>query len=80
MKRKWGDVPDVVRTCPKKIFRELVSKMLWSLLTLFSVLTYFSEIRQFILSNFGVYFVGLLDGVVVTIIVIVIIFYLASKR
>lgn len=70
---------DIVRICLKKDFRELASILLWSLLTILCVLAYFSEIRQYVLSNFGVYFVGLLDGIVGTIIGIVIISYLASK-
>lgn len=63
-----------------KVYRELASVLLWGLLTLFSVLTYFSEIRPFVLSSLGVYFVGLLDGIVVAIIALTIIFYLASNR
>lgn len=59
--------------------RELAEKMLWSLLTLFSVLTYFSEIRPFILLNFGLYGSGLLDGVTVAIASVIVVFFLASK-
>ena len=68
-----------MRICLRKDFRELAYMLLSSLLALFGVLAYFSEIRQFVLSSFGAYFLGFLDGVVATMIVLTIIFYLASK-
>jgi hypothetical protein len=61
------------------LLRELAKEMLWSLLTLFSVLTYFSEIRPFILLNFGLYGSGLLDGATMAITSIIVIFFLVSE-
>jgi len=60
-------------------FRDLASILLWSLFTLLGMLTYCFEIRQYILSNFGMYFVGMLDGIVIIMIVLSTIFYLISK-
>jgi len=54
--------------------------MLWLLLTLFAILSYLSEIRTYVLTNFGKYFAGTLDGVVLTMIVLTIALYVKSLR
>ena len=61
------------------LLRILAKEMLWSLSTLFGVLTYFSEIRPFMLSNFGLYGSGLLDGVTMAITSVIVVFYLVSE-
>ena len=58
----------------------MAQKMLWLLLTLFAILSYLSEIRTYVLTNFGKYFAGTLDGVVLTMIVLTIALYVKSLR
>jgi len=60
-------------------FHELAQVALWSLLTLLAMLAYFCDIRPFIMANLGIYFSGLLDGILATIATIVIISYFASR-
>lgn len=62
------------------IFRKIAEAMIWSLLTVISLLTFIVEIRPFLNSLLGIYFVGLFDGIFVTIIALTIIFYLASRN
>ena len=59
---------------------KLAKVMIWSLVTFTSLLTYVVEIRPFLISLLGIYFVGLFDGFFVTIIILAIIFYLASRN
>ena len=61
-------------------YHRLAQRMLWSLVTIISLLTYVVEIRPFFNSLLGVYYVGLLDGVFTTIIVLVIAFFMFSKK
>ena len=60
-------------------YRELSKKMFWSLITCISLLTYVVEIRPFLDSLYGIYYVGLSDGIVTTIIALIVIFYAVSR-
>jgi hypothetical protein len=58
---------------------ETIAKwMFWSLMALFSFVSYFAELRPIVVYSFGPYYSGVLDGIVVTIVTLSIIFHLAS--
>ena len=60
-------------------YHKLARTMLWSLVTFISLLTHVVEIRPFFNSLYGAYYAGLLDGIIITIFVLVVGFYLASR-
>lgn len=58
---------------------EKMAKMIsWALVTLISMFEYITDIRPFF-NSLGVYFVGVLDGVVMTMAVFAVAFYSSSK-
>ena len=64
----------------KKFYRNLAQDMIWSLVTFISLLTYIVEVRPFFVSLLGIYFAGLSDGILGTVIMLTMIFYLASRN
>jgi hypothetical protein len=64
----------------KEIYRKTAEKLFATLVTSISLLTYLVEVRPFINSILGIYYVGLLDGIVATIILLALIFYLFSYK
>jgi polyferredoxin len=58
---------------------ETAKWMLWGLTVLLSFVSYFAELRPLVASSFGAYYSGMLDGIVVTIVALTVVFYLASK-
>lgn len=64
----------------KNIFRKIAEAMIWTLITVTSLLTYVVEIRPFFISLLGIYFAGLFDGIFITIIVLAIMFYVKSRN
>ena len=72
-----------VRKVEKNIsdeYRSLARNVMWILLTLFAILSYASEIRAFMLANFGTYLAGILDGAVITMITLTAAVYIKSLR
>lgn len=63
-----------------RIYHQLADRMLWSLLTFLSLLAYITEARPFFYLTFGNYFVGLVDGILATILTLVGIFYLKARN
>lgn len=60
--------------------REEIAKwMFWGLTMLLSFVSYFAELRPLVTYSFGPYYSGMLDGIVVTIVALSIVFYLASQ-
>ena len=62
----------------EKYFEKMAKLIFWILVTLISMLEYITDIRPFF-NSLGVYFVGVLDGIVITIAVFVVAFYSVSK-
>ena len=58
---------------------EIAKWMFWGLTVLLSFVSYFAELRPLVTHSSGPYYSGMLDGIVVTIVVLSIVFYLASK-
>jgi hypothetical protein len=58
---------------------EIAKWMFWGLMTLLGFLSYLTELRPLITSSFGPYYSGVLDGVVATIGILALFFYLASR-
>lgn len=61
------------------IFGRIARNLFWVLVTLITLLVYVVEIRQFFFTLLGVYCVGLMDGFVLTILSLVVVFYVVSK-
>lgn len=63
----------------KENYLEKMAKMIsWALVTLISASEYITDIRPFF-NSLGAYFVGVLDGIVMTMAVFVVSFYSVSK-
>ena len=63
----------------KENYLEKMARIIfWVLLTLMSMFEYITDIRPFF-NSLGVYFIGVLDGIVITIAVFVVAFYSVSK-
>ena len=60
-------------------FMKIAKMMFWSLVTLFNLLAYVAEIRPFFNSILGTYYLGLVDGIVVTILALIACLYMASR-
>lgn len=58
---------------------EIAKWMFWGLTVLLSFVSYFAELRPLVTNSSGPYISGMLDGIVATIVVLSIVFYLASK-
>jgi hypothetical protein len=63
-----------------RVYRQLADRMFWSVLTFFSLLAYITEARPFFYLALGSYSVGLLDGVLATILILVVLFYLMARK
>lgn len=62
-----------------KIYRGLSHNMLWVLFTFLGLLSYVTEARPFIYSYLGMYALGLMDGILISLLIMAIIFYLKSR-
>lgn len=73
----------VRRRGSKPVSSELYGKVshstLWVLVMFLTLISYLAETRPLIISSFGIYLVGLLDGTLMTISAASAIFYLRSK-
>ena len=67
------------KTNERKQKEEIAKSMFWGLTALLSFVSYFAELRPLFASSFGTYYSGMLDGIVVTIIALSVVFYLASE-
>jgi hypothetical protein len=67
----------------KRTLAELYGKLsrstVWITFTFLSLMSYVAEVRPFINSSFGIYAGGFLDGVLITVLAVVIIFYSLSR-
>jgi hypothetical protein len=59
----------------EQIFLSLCKSIAWFLVTLLTYLGYITEIRPHFAIMFGAYFLGLLDGIVLSLTIVVLCFY-----
>jgi hypothetical protein len=62
-----------------ELYGKLSRATLWVLVTFITLISYVAGVRPFINSSFGIYPLGLLDGILITILVAATFFYLWSK-
>jgi hypothetical protein len=61
-------------------YRSLARDIMWILSTTFAILSYVSDNRIFMLSNFGTYVTEIVDDFVIAMIVLAAVLYLKSLR
>ena len=62
-----------------ELYRRLSYAMFGGFVTFLALLSYIAEARPFIDCSFGSYGVGLLDGILITVLTLAVAFYLRSK-
>lgn len=64
---------------PADIYGKLSRSTVWISFTFLSLISYIAEVRPLVSSSLGNYATGLLDGVLVTSLIVAIIFYFLSR-
>ncbi len=58
--------------------KEIAKKISWFVIAFFAYLGYIAEIRKYIETNYGIWVMGVIDGVILTFTTLVIVFYISS--